>query len=65
VEQVSPGLVEFNDAVDVVVWKAAFGVVGTDGIGVLSKHRYVQHVHHHEMLKLKISLPRKKKPPTR
>ena len=64
-KQIAPCLVEFNHLVDVVVRKATLGVVRSYHIGMFSKHRYVQHDHHHEMLKLKISLPRNSIPPIR
>ena len=65
VKGISPDLVQFDHAFNVVVWEATFGMIRSYHIGVFSKHRYVQHIHHHEMLKLKIPLPTKSKPPTR
>ena len=43
VEQIAPCLVEFNHLLDVVVGQTAFGVVGTNHIGVFSKHGHVKH----------------------
>ena len=63
VEQVAPSQVEFDDLVDVVVRQATLRVVGTNDVGVFSEHVHVKHRNHHEMLKLKISPPRKSSPP--
>ena len=63
VKQVAPCLVEFDDLVDVVVGQATLCVVGTNDVGVFSEHVHIKHSDHHEMLKLKISPPRKSMPP--